>query len=203
MDTAVVVSRAELRRLEHEAGDARTARETAARLLRDFVAMGERHSSPWHGERVGALAREILRHWRAWHAGEIDRETLTKWTAPLRERFEKTLRWTAANAPGTRALSMVANILNCQDALWRFLDDPLVHPTNNRAERLLRYAVIYRKLSFGTDSANGSRYLERLLTTAAMLSLQNRNLFAYLTDGMTASFAGKPAPSLLPASGEA
>jgi len=79
----------------------------------------------------------------------------------------------------------------------------LVHPTNNLAERLLRYAVIYRKLSFGTDSAKGSRYLERLLTTAATLSLQNRNLFGYLTDGMTASFAGKPAPSLLPASGEA
>ena len=63
--------------------------------------------------------------------------------------------------------------------------------------------MIYRKRSFGTDSPNGSRYVERLLTAAATLSLQDRNVFAYLTDGMTASFAGKQAPSLLPTSTEA
>lgn len=174
-----------------------------AHLLRDFVAMAERHGSPWHGERLSALAREILGHWRAWHRGEIDRETLALRTKRLRERFETTLRWTANNAPGSKARAMAGNILKQRDALWRFLDDPLVHPTNNLAERLLRYAVIYRKLSFGTDSANGSRYVERLLTAAATLSLQDRNLFKYLTDGMTASFAGRPAPSLLPTPAEA
>lgn len=170
-----------------------------AHLLRDFTAMVERHHSPWHGHRLGLLAREILGHWRAWHHGEIDRTTLTERTAPLRSRFERLLDWTARNAPGPKARATARDLLSRLDELWRFLDDPLVHPTNNLAERLLRYAVIYRKLSFGTDSPDGSRYLERLLSTAATLDLQDRNLFAYLADGMTAHFAGRTAPSLLPA----
>ncbi|MFN8421856.1 MAG: hypothetical protein U0470_00155 [Anaerolineae bacterium] len=70
--------------------------------LRDFTAMVERHRSPWHGHRLGLLAREILGHWRAWHRGEIDRATLTERTAPLRARFEQLLDWTARNAPGRK-----------------------------------------------------------------------------------------------------
>jgi transposase len=173
-----------------------------AHLLRDFTAMVERHKSPWHGHRLGLLARAILGHWQSWANGEIDRATLTALTIPLRTRFETVLGWTAKNAPGPKAQGIARDLLGRLDELWRFLDDPLVHPTNNLAERLLRYAVIYRKLSFGTDSAAGSRYIERLLSTAATLSLQNRNLFAYLTEGMTAHFAGKPAPSLLPVATE-
>lgn len=169
-----------------------------AHLLRDFTAMVERHRSPWHGHRLGLLAREILGHWRAWHRGEIDRATLTERTAPLRARFEQLLDWTARNAPGRKARGIARDLLGRPDELWRFLDDPLVHPTNNLAERLLRYAVIYRKLSFGTDSEAGSRYLERLLSTAATLSLQDRNLFDYLAAGMGAHFAGQAVPSLLP-----
>lgn len=173
-----------------------------AHLLRDFTAMVERHNSPWHGHRLGLLAREILGHWTAWCNDEIDREKLTALTTPLRARFEQMLSWTAKNAPGPKAQGTARDLLGRLDELWRFLEDPLVHPTNNLAERLLRYAVIYRKLSFGTDSAAGSRYIERLLSTAATLSLQNRNLFEYLTEGMTAHFAGKPAPSLLPVPAE-
>ncbi len=173
-----------------------------AHLLRDFAAMVERHKSPWHGHRLGLLAREILGHWTRWHNGDIDRETLTSLTTPLRARFETVLGWTARKAPGPKAQGIARDLLGRLDELWRFLEDPLVHPTNNLAERLLRYAVIYRKLSFGTDSAGGSRYMERLLSAAATLSLQDRNLFAYLTEGMTAHFAGKPAPSLLPVRAE-
>ena len=173
-----------------------------AHLLRDFAAMEERHHSPWHGHRLGLLARRILGHLQHWKSGDIDRATLTALTVPPRARFETLLDQTSRNAPGEKARGIARDLLGRTDELWRFLDDPLVHPTNNLAERLLRYAVIYRKLSFGTDSPDGSRYIERLLTTAATLSLQNRNLFDYLTDGMTAFFAGKPAPSLLPAVAE-
>lgn len=169
-----------------------------AHLLRDFAAMAERYNSPWHGHRLGVVARAILGHWRAWNRGEIDRATLITLTAPLRTRFECLLDWTARNAHGPKARAIARDLHGRLDELWRFLDDPLVHPTNNLAERLLRYAVIYRKLSFGTDSPAGSRYLERLLSTAATLDLQHRNLFDYLANGMTAHFAGRPAPSLLP-----
>jgi transposase len=59
--------------------------------------------------------------------------------------------------------------------------------------------VIYRKLSFGTQSGSGSRFLERLLSVSETCRLQNRNAYQYLIDAMTAHFAGTPSPSLLPA----
>lgn len=39
-----------------------------------------------------------------------------------------------------------------------------VEPTNNTTDQALRPAVIYEKLSFGTQSRSRTRYLERLLT---------------------------------------
>lgn len=73
-----------------------------------------------------------------------------------------------------------------------------VEPTNNTAERVLRHAVIWRKLSFGTQSAGGSRFVERMLTTIETCRLQKRNVFIYLTAAVEAHLARKPAPSLLP-----
>ncbi len=47
-----------------------------------------------------------------------------------------------------------------RDRLWTFVEVAGVQPTNNAAEQLLRHAVIWRKLSFGTQSAAGSRFVE-------------------------------------------
>ncbi len=51
-------------------------------------------------------------------------------------------------------------------------------PTNNHAERHLRRFVIWRKISFGTQSARGSRYVERIMTVVGSCKLQGRNVFA-------------------------
>ncbi len=67
------------------------------------------------------------------------------------------------------------------------------------AERALRPAVIYRKLSFGTQSSKGSRFVERILTVSETCRLQNRNAFQYLVAAMEANFSQQSAPSLLPA----
>ena len=71
-----------------------------------------------------------------------------------------------------------------------------VQPTNNHAERALRGAVIYRKLSLGSQSETGERRIERLLSASITCRLQHRSLFAYLTDLLTAHARGDPTPSL-------
>lgn len=53
-------------------------------------------------------------------------------------------------------------ILREIDTLWVFLDEAGVEPTNNRAERALRFAVLWRKRSNGTQSEKGNRWVERL-----------------------------------------
>ncbi|MFO0729407.1 MAG: transposase [Nitrospiraceae bacterium] len=168
-----------------------------AHLLRDFTAMVERHRGQWHAigsacspRNPGPLARLAPRRDRP---RDADRAHGT-----AASTLRATARLDRPQRPGRKAAGIARDLLGRPDRLWRFLDDPLVHPTNNLAERLLRYAVIYRKLSFGTDSEAGSRYLERLLSTAATLSLQDRNLFDYLAAGMGAHFAGQAVPSLLP-----
>jgi hypothetical protein len=54
-----------------------------------------------------------------------------------------------------------------------------VEPTNNASERALRHAVIWRKLSFGTQSAGGSRFVETMLTMIETCRQQSRDVFAY------------------------
>ena len=46
----------------------------------------------------------------------------------------------------------------------RFLEDPQVEPTNNRAERALRPAVIRRKVSQCSKTDAGARTLEAFLS---------------------------------------
>lgn len=60
----------------------------------------------------------------------------------------------------------------CNDAgsLVRFLDDPRVEPTNNRAERALRPAVIARKVSQCTKTEAGTRAFEAWTSALTTLS---------------------------------
>ncbi len=86
--------------------------------------------------------------------------------------------------------------------LWTFTRVEGIEPTNNPAERALRPAVIYRKLSFGTQSAAGSRYLERILTVSETCRQQSRNAYQFLIEAMEASFNSHNAPSLVPKQAE-
>lgn len=93
-----------------------------------------------------------------------------------------------------------ANILKLETALWTFVTTQGVEPTNNAAERALRRAVVWRRRSFGTQSAAGSRFAERLLTVVTTLRQQDRPVLDYLTAAATAAQCGELPPSLLPVS---
>jgi Transposase IS66 family len=88
------------------------------------------------------------------------------------------------------------NLLKLWPALWTFASVPGVEPTNNHAERGLRGAVIYRKLSLGSQSEEGERTIARLLSASVTCRLQRRSLFAYLSDVHAAKIRGDPAPLL-------
>ena len=88
------------------------------------------------------------------------------------------------------------NLLKGWPALWTFASVPGVEPTNNHAERGLRGAVIYRKLSLGSQSEEGERTIERLLSASVTCRLQGRSLFAYLSDVIAARIRGDPIPLL-------
>ncbi len=97
-----------------------------------------------------------------------------------------------------KLIGFCSELYDRRDHLWTFTRNEDIEPTNNTAERALRPAVIYRKLSFGTQSASGSRYIERLLSVSETYRQQNINAYEYLISAMKAKFANHPAPSLLP-----
>ena len=80
---------------------------------------------------------------------------------------------------------MARNLLKLWPALWTFAAHEGVEPTNNHAERALRGAVIYRKLCLGSQSEQGERRIERLLSASVTCRLQRRSLFAYMTELLT------------------
>ena len=81
-------------------------------------------------------------------------------------------------------------------ALWSFAAHDGVQPTNNHAERALRSAVIYRKLSLGTQSPGGEHRIEQPLSAHTTCRLQSRSLFVNLTETLTAHAHGNPTPTL-------
>ena len=91
---------------------------------------------------------------------------------------------------------MCKKLLSQQRSLWTFARRSGVEPTNNAAERALRPAVLWRKCSYGTDSASGSRFAERILSVVATLRLQGRKILDFVTNACVAYLVGAPAPSL-------
>ena len=74
-----------------------------------------------------------------------------------------------------------------------------IEPTNNLAEQILRRIVIWRKISFGTQSPRGTLYLERIMTVVATCKMQKRNVLDFVTEAIQAHLSGATPPSLLPA----
>ncbi len=96
-----------------------------------------------------------------------------------------------------KLVRMCSGLYRHRQRLWTFLKVDGVEPTNNASERALRPAVIWRKLSFGTQSAAGSRFVETILSIVETCRQQHRGVFAYLTAAIQARRNGKSTPSLL------
>lgn len=83
---------------------------------------------------------------------------------------------------------LAREVLREIDSLWVFLDEAGVEPTNNRAERALRFAVLWRKRSNGTQSDKGNRWVERLLSFRQTCRLRAQATFPLLVDILKAYF---------------
>jgi transposase len=110
--------------------------------------------------------------WRAWYARLCD--LITRYHEHKNE-----------------AGQLVRHLLREMDALWVFLLEHGVETTNNRSERALRFAVMWRKRSQGTNSDKGSRWVERILSLKETCRLQARSTYAVLVDAVRCYFHGQ------------
>jgi len=169
-----------------------------AHLKRDFQKWVD-----WGGEAkaIGLAGLEAVNRlfepWGQFRAGVLDRPGLQAALEPVIRDLQAALE-AGRSCSNKKAARFCCNVLAVYPALWTFARVEGVEPTNNRAERTLRQAVIWRKISFGNHSESGCRFVERILTTVHTLQLQNRKVVAYLQDAVAAHRAGQPAPLLVP-----
>jgi hypothetical protein len=169
-----------------------------AHLKRDFQALVERGGeSASIGQGLLAQVEQLFRLWQRVGDGTLSRVDFQAEVQPVRARLQELLRQgtTVSHAKTCRTCE---NILKLEVALWTFVFVEGVEPTNNSAERPLRRAVLWRRRSFGTQSADGSRFVERVLTTVTTLRQQKRDVLDYLTEACAAAILGGQPPSLLP-----
>ena len=113
--------------------------------------------------------------------------------APIRRTVDSLL----LRGHGTAVDGMCRELYGHREWLWTFLEVQGVEPTNNAAERSLRHAVIWRKLSFGTQSEQGSRFVETMLTTIETCRQQNLSVIDHVTRSIQNHFQKQKPTSLL------
>jgi transposase len=169
-----------------------------AHLKRDFQAIFEMGGvGQTLGKELLRLTRRMFHWWHRVRDGTMSREEFQRKMKYTRRRVEKLL------GKGSRSRSKTlsakcAKMLESREWFWTFVDFEGVEPTNNLAERTLRFAVIWRKICLGVQSARGAQYVERILTVRATCQLQERDFLEFVRETCAARLKGRPTPSLLP-----
>jgi transposase len=166
-------------------------------LRRDFTAHAEGLAAEKEfGDHGLALCERVFWAWEVYQHTQ-ERSELRRTIGSLQRQYKPIIRgYAAKRARNRHCRGMARNLLKAWPALWSFAAHEGVQPTNNHAERSLRGAVIYRKLSLGSQSEQGERRIERLLSASLTCRLQRRSLFAYTTELLATHARGDPLPSL-------
>ena len=169
-----------------------------AHLNRDFQALIDSGDAKQRrlGHDLLRPTRKLFRHWARYRDGTLTWVGLQRSMTPIRAEIEALLL-RGAFSGHARLHGMCNELYDHRAWLWTFVEHRGVEPTNNASERALRHSVIWRKLSFGTQSASGSRFVETMLSVIETCRHQQRPVFAYLANTVAAHFACQPTPSLL------
>jgi len=140
--------------------------------------------------------RRVFELWHLFRGGGCTRTELDERMAPLMVAMQGVLG--AGRRSRDRKFARFCERLGEDFVhLWTFVDMEGVEPTNNHAERVLRRAVLWRRRSFGCHSADGCRFVERILTVVQTLRQQKRSILAFLTEAIQAHRDGQAAPRLV------
>lgn len=132
------------------------------------------------GERLKTLLQDAIQPWRAYHAGAVaDCDAATQ---TLRDALTYHLRNRCLTAPDNQRLLNQIGRHHDRGNLLRFLEDPQIEPTHNRAERVLRPAVIARKVSQCSKNASGA-YARAAFTSVVRTLVKTSGVHA-LVEGL-------------------
>jgi len=162
-----------------------------AHLLRDFNRIGQRQGVAGQiGRRLLGLGFVLFR-WR-------ERDKTAAQFEALQRRVHTALTRGVEQTGCPRTQATCQNLLKLWPALWGFVGNPAVPPTNNEAERSIRSIVLKRKISGPTRSKRGDEFIARGFSVVETCRRQGRDLLAYMHQAVIAWIDDAPHPSLLP-----
>ena len=168
-----------------------------AHLIREWQRFVERGDTDAEvGEAMQGVTRRLFAAWDQFCAGELPRADLARRVKRYQGEARTALTRGAAGA-SRKTAGTCREILARFVALWTFTRRTGIAPTNNAAEQAIRPAVLWRKGSFGNDSARGAVFTERILTTVATLRAHGRPVLPFLVEAVRASLQHTKAPSLI------
>ena len=172
-------------------------------LARNFQAHAERDGpGAQHAAAIKAVLDEVMRaDTAARHTGA----SLAWHDGPGRQLHDRLMDAVEAGERcATPALArLCATVLDIWPTLWNFTEHADAEATNNRCERAIRHAVLWRRTSNGTQTDEGERFIERILSIRETCRLNNQPLHGYLVDVHQARLHGQPIPTPLPDSQQA
>jgi transposase len=168
-----------------------------AHLRRDFQAMIDRgNAGRVIGESLLGQSNRLFHLWHQVNQGTLSRARFRTAIWPVRQAVRRALR--RGQACGCSKTAGTCKELLAHEAwLWTFVDVAGVEPTNNAGERAERQGVLWRKTSGGTDSSQGSRFVERVLTVVHTCRQQGKSVLDYLGECIRAWRHGRAPPALL------
>lgn len=175
-----------------------------AHLKRDLTRIAERSGVAGElGAALLAQQRLLFEQWYRVRDGTLSRIDFAASVQPIQDQVHQLLVEGAGydiapkeKTPLAKTVRTCQQLLKVEPALWTFVTTEGVEPTNNAAERALRPAVLWRKNSFGSQSAEGSLFVSRMLTVVTSLRAQNRPVLEYLVQACRAKRQGQSAPLL-------
>jgi transposase len=168
-----------------------------AHLKRDFQKIVDRGGvgQPF-GEEALRLTKVLFTIWQAYERGDISRRAMREGLFEVETSFGA-LFGEGLASPDQKLQGFCKKLLELGEALFLFVRVAGVEPTNNRAERALRPVVLWRKGSFGTWSAAGSRFVERMMTVVMTTRFRGASVLAYIEAVCAAADRGEPIPSIM------
>lgn len=161
-----------------------------AHLIRDFSRISQR---PGRAGRIGRTllgASYLIFRYR-------NRQRPSDDYSRLQRRMQRALTQ-GTHSSCKRTSATCNNLLQLWPAMWTFVTNPLVAPTNNEAERAIRSLVIKRKISGPTRSRRGEEFLARAFSAMETCRRQGRDFIDFTYNSILAWIDDKPPPSLVP-----
>ncbi len=168
-----------------------------AHLLRDFQAMIDVGGGAAQvGTNLITQGRLLIHEWKTWNAGDITRAAFRRRAFQIRREINSVLI-DGLTCDHAKTEGVCTELLKHFESLWTFLKHEPVAPTNNLAERSVRHGVIWRKLSHGTASAKGSRYVETILSVLATCKQNTINPFEFVANAVHAKLKNQNHPKII------